>query len=298
MKTLLGIAGMAAGFVASLGMFAAGLAFAAWFIATEPGPRPGPSVDVADLWTAEPRRVDKKAQRLERVAALRPTSAAPRELVVSTAAASAVDPVTTGSVQPPQSGEAASAQLAALHAKWCAQRYRSWRPHDNRYTSYRGEQRPCVSPFMNGDGARHAAGAPENGAGSPADEVGAFQGEVLPPETLQEQPSQGGIFPQGRAEIVEELPAPAFEIEKLFAPELEIEEFPARSENDEGPAAEQVQELPAPAEEPLPQYALGEDAGGWIDADHVSYCFSRYRSYRPEDNTYQPYGGGPRRQCE
>ena len=32
-------------------------------------------------------------------------------------------------------------------------------------------------------------------------------------------------------------------------------------------------------------------------SDHVAYCFSRYRSYRPEDNTYQPYGGGPRRQC-
>ncbi|MCO5162296.1 MAG: BA14K family protein [Mesorhizobium sp.] len=35
-----------------------------------------------------------------------------------------------------------------------------------------------------------------------------------------------------------------------------------------------------------------------VDSDHIDYCFSRYRSYRPEDNTYQPYGGGPRRQCE
>ncbi|MBX3574568.1 MAG: BA14K family protein [Mesorhizobium sp.] len=35
-----------------------------------------------------------------------------------------------------------------------------------------------------------------------------------------------------------------------------------------------------------------------IDGDHIDYCFSRYRSYRPEDNTYQPFGGGPRRQCE
>jgi hypothetical protein len=31
---------------------------------------------------------------------------------------------------------------------------------------------------------------------------------------------------------------------------------------------------------------------------HLQSCFDRYRSYRPEDNTYQPYGGGPRRQCE
>jgi BA14K-like protein len=35
----------------------------------------------------------------------------------------------------------------------------------------------------------------------------------------------------------------------------------------------------------------------YVAQDHVSYCFSRYRSYRPEDNSYQPYGGGPRRQC-
>lgn len=35
-----------------------------------------------------------------------------------------------------------------------------------------------------------------------------------------------------------------------------------------------------------------------MSADHVNDCFSRYRSYRPEDNSYQPYDGGPRRQCQ
>lgn len=29
---------------------------------------------------------------------------------------------------------------------------------------------------------------------------------------------------------------------------------------------------------------------------HVDWCYSRYRSYRASDNTYQPYNG-PRRQC-
>lgn len=29
---------------------------------------------------------------------------------------------------------------------------------------------------------------------------------------------------------------------------------------------------------------------------HVEWCYARYRSYRPYDNTYQPYHG-PRRQC-
>lgn len=29
----------------------------------------------------------------------------------------------------------------------------------------------------------------------------------------------------------------------------------------------------------------------------TAWCFAQYRSYRAEDNTYQPYDGGPRRQC-
>jgi hypothetical protein len=33
-------------------------------------------------------------------------------------------------------------------------------------------------------------------------------------------------------------------------------------------------------------------------SDHIRKCFIRYRSYRPEDNSYQPYGDGPRRQCQ
>ena len=31
--------------------------------------------------------------------------------------------------------------------------------------------------------------------------------------------------------------------------------------------------------------------------EHIRSCFARYRSYRPEDNSYQPFDGGPRRQC-
>lgn len=46
------------------------------------------------------------------------------------------------------------------------------------------------------------------------------------------------------------------------------------------------------------EYVSAETSeNAYLTDEHVSYCFSRYRSYRPEDNTYQPYGGGPRRQC-
>jgi len=40
----------------------------------------------------------------------------------------------------------------------------------------------------------------------------------------------------------------------------------------------------------------GRSAAGSI-SPHVRSCLDRYRSYRPSDNSYQPYGGGPRRQC-
>jgi len=39
-------------------------------------------------------------------------------------------------------------------------------------------------------------------------------------------------------------------------------------------------------------------AAGGVDSDHIASCFARYNSYRVEDNTYQPYGGGPRRLCD
>jgi hypothetical protein len=49
-----------------------------------------------------------------------------------------------------------------------------------------------------------------------------------------------------------------------------------------------------PSEERVEFVYATED---YVSRDHQAYCFSRYRSYRPEDNTYQPYDGGPRRQC-
>lgn len=39
-------------------------------------------------------------------------------------------------------------------------------------------------------------------------------------------------------------------------------------------------------------------SGPVMTRGHIQACFDRYRSYRPEDNSYQPYGGGPRQQCE
>ncbi len=48
----------------------------------------------------------------------------------------------------------------------------------------------------------------------------------------------------------------------------------------------------------LQQAAYANEEGDYLTSDHVQDCLRRYNSYRPEDNTYQPYDGGPRRQCQ
>jgi hypothetical protein len=257
-RTLLAVVG---GFVVSLGMFAAGLAAAIYLLAVDPVGEPGPSVDVADLWTAEPRRVDRAAQAFERLPALTASGEAQAAEQLGAAAAAGpvpglgyVDATITGSVQSgagavrqdrlpaPQQGWERSAsgeaeqsivldKITAAHVDWCASRYRSYRPENNSYTSFSGRQQPCVSPFT-----RDLAGA------------------------VDAEPALGAPPDRGaEAEFLGDADGyPAF-----------VEEASAL------------------------QYAVDDTAA----SDHASYCFSRYRSYRPQDNTYQPFGGGPRRQC-
>ncbi len=72
------------------------------------------------------------------------------------------------------------------------------------------------------------------------------------------------------------------------------------------PYTSELQALEAPRSNAAPVQQLqarmqfADEARGMpmqIDRDHIQSCFDRYRSYRPEDNSYQPYNGGPRRQC-
>lgn len=243
MKPLLEIA---TGFVASLGMFGLGLAAATLLLTAEPGSRPGPSADVADLWTDEPRNVDAAAQAFERVAAVQ-RSADPRlteapavEAQDTDVGFGAVDGITTASLAGDEAGDESLAaeepeqelaeQLAIAHVEWCANRYRSYRPEIDSYTSYDGRRRPCVSPY-----ARELAASGELAAAP------------------------------GRA---------------VLADSAEIQ--------DAGFAGDDPSDL---------AWLDGADGSVAVSSDHVSYCFSRYRSYRPEDNSYQPYDGGPRRQC-
>ncbi|MCO5732498.1 BA14K family protein [Rhizobium sp. SSA_523] len=59
-----------------------------------------------------------------------------------------------------------------------------------------------------------------------------------------------------------------------------------------------VEEASDPAMAGATETAMAGEVTDYARSEHVQSCFARYRSYRVDDNTYQPFGGGPRRQCE
>lgn len=65
----------------------------------------------------------------------------------------------------------------------------------------------------------------------------------------------------------------------------EREEFVPQEKAVDLVATGAIHDVPADMAPPLPP-------------EHVSWCSKHYRSYRVEDNAYQPHGGGPRRQCD
>ncbi|UVC18387.1 BA14K family protein [Mesorhizobium onobrychidis] len=220
MKALSAVLG---GFVLTLAVFASGLAFAVWILSAEPVRQAAPTSSVAELWPREPRKVNPASQRLERLPA-REVPEIPVDRTSKPADAAASAPIVTGAIQPAADEQHA---VPAAHVEWCASRYRSYRPSDDHYTSYSGEQRPCISPYFAAGPVERAAQPPDDGASYV--------------EASDTWPMDGDV------------------------------------PSDEGASYGDAAQLPP---------------------DHVEYCFSRYRSYRPEDNTYQPYSGGPRRQCE
>ncbi|WP_292651228.1 BA14K family protein [Mesorhizobium sp.] len=116
---------------------------------------------------------------------------------------------------PPGSCAACLAEPEFQPAQAVASRYRSYRLSDDNYTSYNGEQRPCISLYLDAGPAERTAQPPDDGASY-----------VEASDTL-----------------------------------------------------------------PMDGYVPSQEAGAawpWLPPDHVQYCFSRYRSYRPEDNSYQP----------
>jgi hypothetical protein len=258
------------GFALSLALFLSGAAVATFILTGNPVREPRLDMNQSEIWTEHPRAVETAAQQFERLPAPAARSAVtdlssrdpgvtargngvekilpsgpsvtrigneaeqvpPSEPSVTTIGNDAekelpsepLDRTVTASIQSMSSEEEAmSSNWPAAHVEWCANRYRSYRPHDNSYTSFSGGRRTCISPHM--------------------DAAGESSEDVSPPP------------PDSYAEDVDD---PSVQMDYLSADANE---------------------------------------GTVLTQEHVSYCFSRYRSYRPEDNSYQPYDGGPRKQC-
>ena len=242
MKAVIGII---SGFVVSLFMFAGGAGIAAYLLAVEPVPEQHASRDTADLWSAEPRRVDTDEQEFVRTESIAPegetaelttTSGYPVEddtAELAMAEPAELDTMQTGSAEPLQeteidrpSRQEIMGPLLVAHLNWCREQYRSYSPDTNTYRAYRGGVRECVSPYMQ---------------------------DIQAAAMLADQ-------------------------EQASAQSIEIDE---------------------PEQNSSMIYYAANDRQPMMsrDSEHMRDCARRYRSYRFEDNTYQPYGGGPRRQC-
>lgn len=180
-------------------------------------------LDIRELWTAEPVRIDPAAQNLERL----PPRYASHVVMIEPAAqvqvaeansaqenlqskVAQIDLASTGAVDDEPS-ESSPDTLSPQHIGWCSQRYRSYDSLDNTYRSFSGELRDCVSPY-----------------------------EIEAPADYVEDEAQVMTVSSGSS----------------------------------------------------------SSASYLVEDGHAAGCMERYRSYRASDNTYQPYGGGPRRQCE
>jgi hypothetical protein len=216
MKNLLAIL---AAVVVTTGLYGAGFFTAFFFLSAEPTPVWKPNRESASVWTLEPVAVagDQEFERLPArpvaestvVARAEPSvqpAAEEVETVVDGFGADTEQPVDVAATASVDDQGAVAPPMNTAHVQWCADRYRSYRIEDNRYTSYQGGSRECISPYL-------------DAAGSLSDRQTEYAEETVSAEVFGLPPS------------------------------------------------------------------------------HVQACFERYQSYRPSDNSYQPYGGGPRRQC-
>ena len=276
MKTFLAILG---GFVASLGMFVGGVVLAMTFLTAEPVRQKGPSADVADVWSAQPRVVDANAQNFERVAAVPlpdnqiETDATPTETANAVAAEDPalppVDTVTTASVEPvTESEEQIETDVTPMETADPDVAEETAAPSVDMVTTASVEPVPEDDPVET----------------SPAGQLSIAHIEWCASRYRSYRASDNSYQPYsgGRRPCV----SPQSQDVASAAPAPSQDDYAEYAEYGDGSSPDLV------------EYASG-DAGSsiYVTAEHVEYCFSRYRSYRPEDNTYQPYGGGPRRQC-
>ncbi|MDX8466203.1 BA14K family protein [Mesorhizobium sp. VK23B] len=273
MKALLGIVG---GFVLTLAVFASGLAFATWLLAAKPVRQATPAIGVSELWTKDAQPVDPGKQQLERIpaqqAAGAPTKAdesAKADAGAQTTALATPQPAAPRQLQPlpglsPNAQPAPDANAAAQPVGQApTQQARLPAAHlewcANRYRSYRPEE----NSYRSYSGELRPCVSPYFDPGGD---------NTASTDASQNDQADQGEVTDDQAEM------------EGYAPTRD-----GYATTYGGPPEEISPEDQAPRDRLL---------GPQMSGDHIDSCFSRYRSYDPQDNTYQPYYGGPRRQCE
>ncbi|WP_245468163.1 MULTISPECIES: BA14K family protein [unclassified Mesorhizobium] len=273
MKALLGIVG---GFVLTLAVFASGLGFATWLLAAKPVRQATPAIGVSELWTKDAQPVDPAKQELERIPAQQAAGApAKADAGAQTTALATPQPAAPRQLQPlpaqpnasqmaqPDTNAAAQPSGQTPSEQAPAGQARLPAAHlewcANRYRSYRPEE----NSYRSYSGELRPCVSPyfDPGGDATASTDAGRSGQADQGEVSDDQAEMEGYAPtrDGYATTYG------------------------------GPPEEIAPEEQAPRDRLL---------GPQFSGDHVSDCFSRYRSYDPQDNTYQPLDGGPRRQCE
>lgn len=263
------IAALIAGLLLSLTTFVAGLAVALTLLnAGEPEHRLD-SQNTAALWPTEPVAVDKASQPFERLPA-RPAPKEKKPTVMSKAGAGARATLssTRTALSTPETEELDTITTGAIEAEptemdaprrtWKTVAHVEW--CSRRYRSYNAEDN-SYRPY---GGGRRACRSPYSTVA--AGDISTAASESRERVTTA---SQERRVPEEEEVVADEEP-------------VAVNEEPVAE--DDPPVVDQASLESAPD----------------IDSDseeHIRSCFARYRSYRPEDNTYQPFDGGPRRQC-
>jgi len=287
-KALLGIVG---GFVLTLAVFGSGLAFAAWLLTAKPVRQVTPAIGVSELWTKDAQPVDQQKPGLERIPAAQQAAAAtakpdeaageqaakPDSETRTAAVAPTTQPAAPRPLQPlPGFSQAEQPAPAANPAGQPAQQTPGQQQAQlpaahvewcaNRYRSYR----PDENSYRSYGGELRPCVSPYFDPGGTA-------------ATDARPDDQAGITDQ----------------DQMTGDRAETDGYASTDgyATTYGGAPEEI----APGEQLPQQQASDRQAygnGRQLSGDHIDYCYNRYRSYDPRDNTYQPFDGGPRRQCE
>jgi hypothetical protein len=271
-KALLGIVG---GFVLTLAVFASGLGFATWLLAAKPVRQLTPTIGVAELWTKDAQPVDPKKQNLQRIPALQAEASAMAVEPAKAgegAQAAALAPQTEPRPADSRSGQPSAQPDAAAQPAAADQQARQQLPVAHlqwcaaRYRSYRPEE----NNYRSYSGEMRPCVSPYY---DPAGDRTASTGQGI------QANDQGNDRQAATTDY------------QVNDNQTDMEGYALSGDGYDATYG-------GPPEEISPQAEAALEQGRAVSGDHVDYCFSRYRSYDPDDNSYQPFDGGPRRQCE